>query len=156
MESSSFSELLSLLELPSGASIISIQTAYRRKALTYHPDKGGDEEKMKRLNALMELFKESQDLYCSETLDDEETPDDSAYASASYGGNSQTPTDPGPSPSVSPIKDALIKLMDFKAAMECMFAANKARRKQCLDLPLLHAERLFNRVPWEKFNPDFF
>nr|WMX25302.1 putative large T antigen [kestrel polyomavirus 1] len=101
MESSSFSELLSLLELPSGASIISIQTAYRRKALTYHPDKGGDEEKMKRLNALMELFKESQDLYCSETLDDEETPDDSAYASASYGGNSQTPTDPGPSPSGS-------------------------------------------------------
>ncbi|UEV87527.1 putative large T antigen [Gammapolyomavirus phacarbo] len=98
-------ELLNTLKIPRGASHAEVLQNYRRAALAYHPDKGGDEEKMKRLNHLIKLYKEQQcqaeaaeepDLHAEETLSDseeeEDTPNDSAYGSSSASFSQQTPT----------------------------------------------------------------
>ncbi|ABB04268.1 putative large T antigen [Gammapolyomavirus corvi] len=100
-------ELRQLLDLPKTASYEKIKAAYRRKALMYHPDKGGDEEKMKRLNQLMDVARKydfsAETLQCEETLyssDEEDVspgpsqrPEDTGYESfsASF-------TDSGPAP----------------------------------------------------------
>ncbi|QLH64631.1 ST Antigen [California sea lion polyomavirus 2] len=51
-------ELLQLLELNPSCygNVPLMQAKYKRAALKYHPDKGGDEEKMKRLNVLFTKF----------------------------------------------------------------------------------------------------
>jgi len=43
-----------MLGLPSVASMDEIKSAYRRKAVEFHPDRGGDHMSMVRLNAAYE------------------------------------------------------------------------------------------------------
>nr|QNH86118.1 putative large T antigen [Goose hemorrhagic polyomavirus]QNH86124.1 putative large T antigen [Goose hemorrhagic polyomavirus]QNH86130.1 putative large T antigen [Goose hemorrhagic polyomavirus] len=107
-------ELREMLSLPPHASYEDIKAAYRRAALMFHPDKGGDEEKMKRLNYLMERareYKPEEDLYCDEELSSSEeedvpgpstnaTAEDSGYASFTSRG--YTSTDAGGQPGSPP------------------------------------------------------
>ncbi|AKT44372.1 large T-antigen [Erythrura gouldiae polyomavirus 1] len=113
MSKADIAELRELLQLPKNASFEKIKAAYRKKALMYHPDKGGDEEKMKRLNSLMEQAKtydfsaenREEDLYCEESLSSEEEDvspgpsqraEDTGYGSFSASFNASGPSAEGP------------------------------------------------------------
>nr|AKU38313.1 large T antigen [Gammapolyomavirus avis]AKU38322.1 large T antigen [Gammapolyomavirus avis]AKU38331.1 large T antigen [Gammapolyomavirus avis]AKU38349.1 large T antigen [Gammapolyomavirus avis]QBR39168.1 large T antigen [Gammapolyomavirus avis] len=90
----SLRRLTELLGLPVTATAADIKTAYRRTALKYHPDKGGDEEKMKELNTLMEEFRETEGLRADETLEDSDPePEESGYATFENGTEPQTTQD---------------------------------------------------------------
>ncbi|UVZ20312.1 small T antigen [Lemniscomys striatus polyomavirus 1] len=69
-------ELLLLLGLSTWGSLTEMRRAYHKKCLIFHPDKGGDEERMKRLNALFKRMEST----CPETQSQE-----GASASASAG-----------------------------------------------------------------------
>lgn len=55
------------LQLPNCASVAEIKTAYRKLALTHHPDRGGDAEKMKEINLAYEYLMKNKEAY-DETL----------------------------------------------------------------------------------------
>jgi DnaJ family protein A protein 2 len=54
-----------ILDVPSTASADEIKKAYRKKAVKFHPDKGGDPEKFKELTAAYEVLsnQEKRDIY---------------------------------------------------------------------------------------------
>ena len=54
------SSLYELLGVERTADADTIKRAYRRKALTEHPDKGGDEEKFKKLNEAYNVLSDPQ------------------------------------------------------------------------------------------------
>lgn len=58
-------ELYEILEIHVSADVSEIKKAYRKKALQCHPDKGGDEEQFKKVNAAYEVLSdpEKKDLY---------------------------------------------------------------------------------------------
>lgn len=58
-------ELYDILEVPVTATQEEIKKAYRKKALQHHPDKGGDQETFKKLNASYEILSnpEKRELY---------------------------------------------------------------------------------------------
>lgn len=58
-------ELYDILEVPVTATQEEIKKAYRKKALQHHPDKGGDQETFKKLNAAYEILSnpEKRELY---------------------------------------------------------------------------------------------
>jgi DnaJ family protein A protein 2 len=60
MSSGSGSSLYELLGVERTADADTIKKAYRRKALTEHPDKGGDEEKFKKLNEAYNVLSDPQ------------------------------------------------------------------------------------------------
>nr|AUN86666.1 putative large T antigen [Gammapolyomavirus pypyrrhula]AUN86672.1 putative large T antigen [Gammapolyomavirus pypyrrhula] len=74
---STLQKLIDLLGLPPSATEADVRSAYRKKALEFHPDKGGDPERMKELNRLMDEFRHSQSLFCDETLDSDSDDGDS-------------------------------------------------------------------------------
>nr|AUN86683.1 putative large T antigen [Serinus canaria polyomavirus]AUN86688.1 putative large T antigen [Serinus canaria polyomavirus]AUN86703.1 putative large T antigen [Serinus canaria polyomavirus] len=93
MDPGSFAELLGLLHLPRNADDKDISRAYRKVALQMHPDKGGNADKMKRLNALMEQYRSSggssgPDLTCTESPlnSEDEDPDEGPSGSAGSAG----------------------------------------------------------------------
>ena len=49
-------DLYSILEVDQNATIDEIKSAYRKKAIIHHPDKGGDEEMFKKLNHAYEVL----------------------------------------------------------------------------------------------------
>jgi len=53
-------ELYDLLGVTPKATEKEIKQAYRKKALTHHPDKGGDEEEFKKLNVAFEILSDPQ------------------------------------------------------------------------------------------------
>lgn len=58
-------ELYDLLEIPVTATQEEVKKAYRKKALQHHPDKGGDQEIFKKVNAAYEVISnpEKRELY---------------------------------------------------------------------------------------------
>jgi curved DNA-binding protein CbpA len=56
-------DLYQILELPNFASSEKIKLKYRQLALKYHPDRGGDEEKMKLINMAYNILKERKIAY---------------------------------------------------------------------------------------------
>ena len=52
-----YAQSLEVLGLPRGARAEQIKKAYRKKALRMHPDKGGDPEEFKKLNAAFDYLK---------------------------------------------------------------------------------------------------
>ena len=52
-----------ILGLQNFSSLPEIRKAYRRLALKYHPDRGGDEEKMKELNTAYEFLNKNKVMY---------------------------------------------------------------------------------------------
>jgi len=58
-------ELYEILEIPVTATQEEIKKAYRKKAVQHHPDKGGDQEMFKKLNAAYEILSnpEKRELY---------------------------------------------------------------------------------------------
>nr|AAF97887.1 small t antigen [Budgerigar fledgling disease virus - 4]QNR54901.1 putative small t antigen [Gammapolyomavirus avis] len=138
----SLRRLTELLGLPVTATAADIKTAYRRTALKYHPDKGGDEEKMKELNTLMEEFRETEGLRADETLEDSDPePEESGYATFE-------------NVSVPDIDGAFFKLMKLKKCMQTYFSVNE-RRKQDIRPEYLELFKAFQDVPW-KVLEDFF
>nr|QKX49052.1 small antigen [Polyomavirus sp.] len=156
-------ELRELLGLPSHASYDDIKAAYRKQALMYHPDKGGDEEKMKRLNCLMDKAKEydfsaeaaRSTLFCDESLsssDDEDvsTPgpsrptEDSGYG-ASFNASF---TD---SVSALQFQHACTKIADLQYALLEFFDYMDRQRKQCLAPQYLDLQQAYKAVPWPYF-----
>lgn len=53
-------ELYDILEVNPDSSQDEIKKAYRRQALTHHPDKGGDTEKFKQLNSAYEILSDPE------------------------------------------------------------------------------------------------
>lgn len=53
-------DLYDILEVSTTASMSEIKRAYRKQALKHHPDKGGNEETFKKLNAAYEVLSDSQ------------------------------------------------------------------------------------------------
>ncbi|UEV87528.1 putative small t antigen [Gammapolyomavirus phacarbo] len=160
-------ELLNTLKIPRGASHAEVLQNYRRAALAYHPDKGGDEEKMKRLNHLIKLYKEQQcqaeaaeepDLHAEETLSDseeeEDTPNDSAYGSSSASFSQQTPTTgtPGAGSPRHVSVNAVKQMMQLKHALLQFFHDVERKRKQCIEPSYIAAKRAYLGVPWDELN----
>ena len=48
-----------ILEVSTGASLDEIKKAFREKALKYHPDRGGDEEKFKQINEAYSILSDA-------------------------------------------------------------------------------------------------
>ena len=55
--------LYKILNLPDFASIVEIKKAYRILAMKHHPDRGGDEEAMKKINAAYQILSEKKAEY---------------------------------------------------------------------------------------------
>ncbi|AKT44371.1 small T-antigen [Erythrura gouldiae polyomavirus 1] len=165
MSKADIAELRELLQLPKNASFEKIKAAYRKKALMYHPDKGGDEEKMKRLNSLMEQAKtydfsaenREEDLYCEESLSSEEEDvspgpsqraEDTGYGSFSASFNASF-TD---SVSALEFQHACTKITKLQDKLLAYFAYVDGQRKQCLAQPYRDLKRAYQGVPWNLFN----
>nr|QHD56407.1 putative small t antigen [Gammapolyomavirus anseris] len=149
-------ELREMLSLPPHASYEDIKAAYRRAALMFHPDKGGDEEKMKRLNYLMERareYKPEEDLYCDEELsssEEEDVPRPSTNATAEDSGYASFTS------RVSELEflHARAKLENLKSSLGRFFCKVDAGRKQCLMPEYLALKRAFCEMPWNLFDID--
>jgi DnaJ homolog subfamily A member 2 len=53
-------KLYDLLELPMGASLDDIKKSYRKLAIKYHPDKGGDPEKFKEISNAYQILSDEE------------------------------------------------------------------------------------------------
>ncbi|AGU68323.1 small T antigen [Butcherbird polyomavirus] len=157
-------ELRELLGLPPHASYDDIKAAYRKQALMYHPDKGGDEEKMKRLNCLMDKAKEydfsaeaaNSPLFCDESSlsssDEEDVPaqgssrpgDDSGLGASFSAGFTD-------SVSALQFQHACTKIADLQYALLEFFSFMEKQRKQCLAPQYLDLQEAYKAVPWPYF-----
>lgn len=145
--SSPMLRLIELLGLPATATTADIKSAYRKKALQFHPDKGGDLEKMKELNSLMEEFRSSQSLHAEETLDsDDEDLGASPPKDSGYGTFENV--------SVPDIDGAYARLKELKQCMQTFFNLSE-RRKQDVRPEYLAMRRAFANVPWDLFEDLF-
>ncbi|ABB04273.1 putative small t antigen [Finch polyomavirus] len=160
---STLQKLIDLLGLPPSATEADVRSAYRKKALEFHPDKGGDPERMKELNRLMDEFRHSQSLFCDETLDSDSDDGDSP-------GPSQRTSTPEPGtgkdsghgtfePEVNSwhaidYDRAYCRLMELKWCLESFFTSTE-RRKQGLTPEYLELKRRFQAVPWRVFDNVF-
>ncbi|ABB04267.1 putative small t antigen [Gammapolyomavirus corvi] len=153
-------ELRQLLDLPKTASYEKIKAAYRRKALMYHPDKGGDEEKMKRLNQLMDVARKydfsAETLQCEETLYSSDEEDVSP-------GPSQRPEDTGyesfsasftDSVSALQFQHACTKITHLQNKLLMFFCYMDGRRKQCLAPEYRDLKKAYQGVPWTMFTEN--
>jgi len=52
-----------VLGIPNFSSDKVVKTIFRRLAMIYHPDKGGDQEKMKDINVAYQILKNERDTY---------------------------------------------------------------------------------------------
>lgn len=52
-----------ILGLPNLSSILEVKSAYRKLALKFHPDRGGDQEKMKEINEAYEYIVKNKEMY---------------------------------------------------------------------------------------------
>lgn len=161
MDPGSFSELLGLLQLPRNADDKDISRAYRKVALQMHPDKGGNADMMKRLNALMEQYRSSggssgPDLTCNESpldSEDEDPEEGPSGASASAGYFSQSMPRSPPVSSQEYIS-AYMKLLKFKVSMDA-FLRHCERRKQCLTPEFGRMAANYHEIPWGVFGRLF-
>ena len=55
--------LYKILGLPNFATVEDIKKAYRQLAMKHHPDRGGDEEIMKKINTAYQVLSEKKDAY---------------------------------------------------------------------------------------------
>lgn len=173
MDPRSYSELLDLLGLPGSASPAELKKAYRKLALQLHPDKGGNSEKMKRINALMQLYKEEgatasgPDLHCEENLDDEpdEGPSRGSFGySSGYGSQSTFGASFGAAGPESPLRgtpvsqstynEAYLRLLELKYTLEG-YLSRLERRKQQHDPDIHRLKARVQNVPWKVFGAIF-
>lgn len=174
-------DLLSLLSLPQNASAEQIKRAYRKLALQLHPDKGGNAELMKKLNDLMQQYKDNghaqkPDLGCDESplSEEEEDADEgtssrssSNFRGASSGFFSQETRDtfndsqdsahfgtPSSPVSAQEYCDAYLRLVELRHSLHGYFQREE-RRKQRHDPDFHRLRSRFYNVPWGTFGRLF-
>lgn len=159
METTNYEKLCKLLGIPPNSTPAEITSRYRKCALSFHPDKGGDPEKMKLLNTLMSEFKDSQDLYADETLSDEEEdmeemdPEEGCSAAGSQQQDESFDPFGGP-PRVSQrdYDSAYCRLIELKWSIARFIKEMDGKRKQCNSTFYYDLKARFNAVPWGVFD----
>jgi len=94
------SQAAKILGIAADADIRTAKKAFRKLAMTHHPDKGGSEQKMMSLNAAWAIFNE----------DDTPKPE-AAGATTSGGGKAQGAATPEPSNDKSALYNTIIQAM---------------------------------------------
>ena len=109
-------EAFKILNLNENASPRTIKTQYYKMALVLHPDKGGDEEEFKKINAAYSLLTKPSISSISRSMS----------RSSSRKSNSPSPSPPSPPPSLWKVAS----LIAFAAVLEAVRMELKSRSRK--------------------------